>query len=392
MTLIEKGNKNIIGTYNRFPIVLESGKGVYLFDNEGKKYLDFVAGIAVNALGYSNEEYNNVIKYQVDKLCHVSNLYWTEPNVELAEILVENSDFDQVFFCNSGTEAVEAALKVAKLYGNKFKNNATEIIAMNQSFHGRTLGALSVTGQRKYQDGFEPLIPNINFVDYNDFEQLSQAVNNDTCAIILEVIQGEGGINSGEIEYFKKVRKLCDEQDIVLIFDEVQTGIGRTGKLFAYQLIDVVPDIVTMAKGLGGGFPIGGILAKNKFADVLVPGTHASTFGGNPLASAAAKCVLQTLIEGNLLKNVEETGKYLTEQLQILQEKYSSIKEIKGVGLIQGIKFSDKIVISDIVNKAMEKGLLIIPAGSNVIRIVPPLIITKSEIDEGLNIIEECIE
>ncbi|MGO1468995.1 MAG: aspartate aminotransferase family protein [Tissierella sp.] len=389
--IIEKSNKYIMNTYNSFQIQLEKGKGVYVWDIEGKKYIDCVAGIAVNVLGYSDEQYIEAIQKQFEKIHHSSNLYITKPAVLLAETLVENSQFDKVFFCNSGTEAMEASIKLARKHGCKNKGEkATEIISMKNSFHGRSLGALTATGQQKYQEGFGPLIPDIKYAIYNDFESLKNLVSENTCGIILEVIQGEGGVIPINKEYLKKVRKLCTESDIALIFDEVQTGIGRTGKLFAYENYGISPDIIALAKGLGGGVPIGAMMAKEKFALSFKPGDHASTFGGNPIATSAGNHILYRLLNGGVLKNAQESGDYLKEKLEELKKKYKIIKDVRGKGLMQGIEVD--IDPKKIIKNTMENGLLLVGAGENVIRFVPPLIITKEEIDGAISILEKSLE
>jgi predicted acetylornithine/succinylornithine family transaminase len=388
---IERGSKVIMNTYNQFPIVIEKGNGVYLWDNEGKKYLDFVAGIAVNALGYNDSDYVKQISKQLTKLQHCSNLYWMIPSIELSEILVNNSCFDRVFYCNSGAEAVEAAIKLSKKYGKKHHSeNCYEIITMKKSFHGRTMATVTATGQTKYQKGFNPLMPGFSYVEFNNFDELAETVSENTCAIIIEPIQGEGGIHPAEQSYLQKVRDLCYKNDIVLVFDEVQCGIGRTGELFAYQLFDIKPDIVSLAKGLGGGFPIGAMLAVQSKADAFQPGDHASTFGGNPLACTAGKTVLNKLLNEGVLKNVQNQGKYLKEKLENLKEKYEMIIDVRGRGLMLGIELNCKV--KDIVVECMKKGLLLLGAGENVIRFVPPLIIEKNEIDIGLEILEEVLQ
>ena len=390
MDLITRGNNVIMETYKRFPMVFEKGQGCTLTDNNGKEYLDFVAGIAVNALGHCHPGLIDAMKTQMEKLVHVSNLYWSEPGIELAEILTEESGLDKVFFCNSGAEACEAALKLCRVYGKQKKSKeAVEIIAMEQSFHGRTYGAISATGQKKYQANLEPLLPEIYHVPFNDIDALKAQISPKTCGIILEPIQGEGGIYPADLSYLQEVRKICDEENIVLIFDEVQTGIGRSGKLFAYQQYGVTPDVVTMAKGLGGGVPIGGIIAKNHVAEVFTPGTHASTFGGNPFVCATAKYVLETLTAPGFFNSVEKNGAYLKSKLEALKEDHPSIVEVRGMGLIIGVEVSADL--STIVAKAMEKGLLLIGAGSNAIRFVPPLIVSKVEIDQAVQIFSECL-
>ena len=380
-----------MSTYARLPLVFEKGEGVYLYDDQGKKYLDFVAGIAVNCLGYAYPSFIQAITEQLQKMNHVSNLYWNKPSVELAEMLVKYSGLDQVFFCNSGAEAVESALKLSRIYSEKNKSkDCYEIIAMNKSFHGRTMGALSLTGQQKYHENLVPLLPTVKRVDFNALEQLKSQITDKTSAIILEPIQGEGGINPVDIPYLETVRKICDEQDIVLIFDEVQTGIGRTGTLFAYQQLGLVPDIVTFAKGLGNGIPIGGIIAKEKFSKEFTPGTHASTFGGNPIATTAGKVVLSELMEKGLLDSIQEKGEHLRKALEEIQNTFDIVVDVRGKGLLQGIEVT--LPVGEIVNKAIEKGLLLVPSGTHVIRFIPPLIITKEEIDEGIAILKDVLQ
>lgn len=392
-SLIEDGKKYIMNTYNFLPLVIDRGEGVYLYDSEGNKYLDFVSGIAVNTLGYNNPKLEKALLEQFKKIHHCSNLYMTEPNVNLAKKLVESTDFDKAFFCNSGAESIESALKLSRKYSyvNYGNEDRYEIIAMKNSFHGRTMGSVTATGQTKYQKGFGPLLPDIKHIEYNNIEALKNAITENTCAILMEVIQGEGGICPVDKEFIKKARELADEKDLVLIFDEVQTGIGRTGKLFGYENFRVVPDILCMAKGLAGGVPMGGILAKEKIASAFVPGDHASTFGGNPLSSIMALTVLEELIDNKLLDNVVVQGENLRLGLEKLKEKYSIIQDIRGYGLILGIEVPETKV-KDIIVKTMEKGLLLIGAGSNVVRFVPPLIINESEIEEGLKILEEIIK
>ena len=390
MDLITRANNVIMATYKRFPLVFDKGQGCVLTDSEGKEYLDFVAGIAVDALGHSDPGLLAAMQAQMEKLVHISNLYWSEPGIELAEMLTKASGLDKVFFCNSGAEASEAALKLCRVYGKlKKSKDAVEIIAMNQSFHGRTYAAITATGQKKYQENLEPLMPEIYHVAYNDIDALKAQISPKTCGIILEPIQGEGGIYPADPDYLKEVRKICDEQNIVLIFDEVQTGIGRSGKLFAYQQYGVVPDVVTMAKGLGGGVPIGGIIAKDHIAEVFTPGTHASTFGGNPFVCAAAKYVIETLTTTGFFEAVTEKGDYLKTKLEALRKDHPAIKEVRGMGLIVGVQIDADLAV--IVAKAMEKGLLLITAGSNAIRFVPPLVVTKKEIDQAVQIFAECL-
>ncbi len=388
--IVKTGEKVLMHTYSRFPLVFEKGEGVYLYDENGKKYLDFVAGIAVNDLGYNDEGLNKALEEQMHKLYHVSNLYYTKANVEAAKTLVDNSALDRVFFCNSGAEATEAALKLSRLYAYKFRNKETKIIAMNNSFHGRTFGSITATGQLKYQKGLGPILPDVVHVPFMDFEAIEKEARSGACGIIIEPVQGEGGIRPASKEFLQKVRALCDELDILLIFDEVQCGIGRSGYLFAYEYFDVVPDVVCMAKGLGGGFPIGAILVKEEKAKGFEPGNHASTFGGNALASTASKYVLNKIINENILDNVKEQGSYLKGQLESMKEKYSFIKDVRGVGLMLGMEF--EFTVSDIINKAIDKGLLLLNSGQNIIRFVPPLVISKDEIDEGITILDSILQ
>lgn len=391
MNLIDRGKQVIMNTYNRYPIVIDHGEGVYVWDTEGKKYLDFVAGIAVNSLGNNNKKLVEAISNQVSKIIHCSNYYWNEPMIELAELLVNNTCFDKVFYCNSGAEANEGALKLARKYATKYHKDDIrfEIVSMKNSFHGRTYATITATGQPKYQKGLNPLMPGIKYAQFNDYDDLKRVVNSKTCAIILEPIQGEGGIHPADKTYLQRVRDLCDINDILLIFDEVQCGVGRTGELCAYQHYGVEPDALTFAKGLAGGVPIGVLLTKEKAAQAFEPGDHASTFGGNPLSTTAGKIVIKELLENGLLENVRIQGEYLTSKLNELKSEKDTIKEIRGMGLLQGIEFENPV--SDIINKAREKGLLLASAGTNVIRLVPSLIINKEQIDEMIDILSECI-
>lgn len=386
---IEEAKQYVMNTYGRFDLVLDKGEGCYLYDIDGKKYLDMCAGIAVNALGYNNQSLNEALKAQMDKLFHVSNLYYTEPQIEVAKLLVTNSPFEKVFFCNSGAEANEAALKLARKFGNGQSSKKTKIVSMVHSFHGRTYGAISATGQYKYQKSFLPLLEGFEYVAYNDIEQLKGAMNEEVCAVLLEVIQGEGGIRMGEQVFLKEVESLCKQYNALFMIDEVQTGIGRTGSLFAFEQFDIQPDIVTLAKGLGGGVPIGAMLC-NKKADIFEPGDHASTFGGNALVTSAAKVVLTELLEKGLLEKVKETGAYLQEKLKELQRQHEVILEVRGKGLMQGIEL--KIPVKEMINKCIEKGVLVVGAGESVIRFVPPLIISKKEIDEAMKVLDEVLK
>ena len=386
--LVNEGEKYIMHTYGRFPLVLEHGEGVYLYDENGKKYLDMYAGIAVNALGYAHPTLTTVLQEQVEKMMHVSNYYYTKNLIEASKLLVENSPFDKVFFCNSGAEANEGALKLAKKYGKLKSEDKVQIIAMKKSFHGRTHGALAVTGQEKYQKSFMPLIPNVSYADYNDIDSLKAIMSDKTCAVILEVIQGEGGIIPGDPAYLQAVEALCKAHDALLIVDEVQTGIGRTGTLFAFEQFGINPDIVTMAKGLGGGVPIGAMACTSK-ADILVPGDHASTFGGNPLVTAAAKVVLKELTANHLLDHVKEVGAYLKGELLKLQKEFECIKEIRGLGMMLGMELT--LPALDVEKKCMDKGMLVVGAGEKVVRFVPPLIIEKAHVDEAITILKSVL-
>ncbi len=387
--LVKRGNSVVMKTYSRFPIALECGNGMHVWDIEGKKYIDFVAGIAVNSLGYANEALERTIAEQAMKLIHCSNLYYTEPQIELAEQLVAHSDFDKVFFCNSGAESIESALKLARKYAKMKGKSGNEIITMLHSFHGRTYGAVTATGQDKYHKGLEPLLPDICHVPFNDFEALEKVVTDKTCAILLEPIQGEGGIIPADKQYLQKVRKLCDEKDILLIFDEVQCGVGRTGELFAYQTLGVIPDVATFAKGLAGGVPIGAMMAKDFAAQAFQPGDHASTFGGNSLATAAGVTVMKELFGNGLIENVRKNGAYMTEQLKKLQQKHSCIIDVRGIGFMQGIELN--IPTSDVINKCIEMGLLLVGAGHDVIRFVPALIAEQRHIDEMITILDKAL-
>lgn len=382
--------ENVMNTYSRFDLTIESGYRSKIKDINGRKYIDFISGIAVNTLGHSNPKIIESIKSQSQKVMHVSNIFWTKPLIDLASKLSENSDLDQTFFCNSGTEANEVAIKIARKYGKLHgSKNKTQIIYANNSFHGRTMGALSITGQEKYQKDFTPLIPDTIAVNYNNIQDLKNAFNENTCAVFLEAVQGEGGIIQIDDDFLKEARNLCDQYDALLIFDEVQTGIGRLGTLFAYQSFGVVPDIVTMAKGLGGGFPIGACLASKKAGEALVPGDHGNTFGGNPLACSVALTILNEILNENLLDNVNIMATYLTNKLEDLKNKYPIIKDIRGKGLLIGMEIATST--KDFQTSCFENGLLLVPAGNNTIRFLPPLNINKDEIDEMLVILEKSL-
>jgi acetylornithine/N-succinyldiaminopimelate aminotransferase len=389
---IDEAEKVLLHTYNRYPVVFDHGDGVYLYDEDGKKYLDFVAGISVFALGYNNKEYNDALKNQIDKIIHTSNYYYNVPAIEAAKKLVKVSEMDRVFFTNSGAEAIEGALKAARKYAfNKDGRTDHEIIAMEHSFHGRTMGALSVTGNPKYREAFEPGIGNIKFAKMNDLNSVLSLVNEKTCAIIFETVQGEGGIYPATKEFIEGVKKVCEEKDILLILDEVQCGMGRTGYMFAWQKYGVKPDIMTVAKALGCGVPIGAFLLNEKVSkNSLVAGDHGTTYGGNPLACAAANKVLEIFAQSNIIKNVNVVGDYLYEKLEGLKSKSDKIIAHRGLGLIQGLEFS--VPVAPIINEALKKGLVLINAGTNILRFVPPLIVSKENVDEMIAILEDCID
>lgn len=388
MNTFELGEKYVMNTYNRFPITLTEGKGMYVYDENGKEYLDFVSGIAVNSLGHAHKKLTDTIAEQAKKLIHVSNLYWTRPQCELSKKLVENSDFDKCFYCNSGAESIEAALKLARKYGSA-TGGRQEIITMNHSFHGRTFAAVTATGQPHYQEGLGDLFPNIKYADFNDIESVKKLVNKNTVAILVEPVQGEGGIHPATKEFLQGLRSLCDENDMLLLFDEVQCGVGRLGTLFAYQSFGVVPDTVSTAKGIAGGIPCGVMLAGKKVSSCFKPGDHASTFGGNPLATAAANVVVDELL-GGLLDNVKEMGKYLTASLEKIKSSFDIVTDVRGIGFMQGIECS--VPVAAIIADAIENGLLLVGAGKNVIRFVPSLIATKEDIDKAMAILEKALE
>lgn len=389
---IDEAESVLLHTYNRYQIVWDKGDGMYLYDIEGKKYLDFVSGIAVFALGYNNKAYNDALKDQIDKVIHTSNYYYNIPAIEAAKKLKKISGMDRIFFTNSGAEAVEGAIKAARKYAFLRDGHTNhEIIAMNHSFHGRTMGALSVTGNPHYREAFEPMIGNIKFADFNDFESVKAAVTDKTCAIIFETVQGEGGIYPATEEFLKQVRALCDERDILLILDEIQCGMGRTGSMYAWQRYGVKPDIMTSAKAIGCGVPVGAFMMTEKVAaQSLTSGDHGTTYGGNPLACTAISKVIDLFEEQNILANVNETGAYLYEKLDELAAKYDVIKAHRGVGFMQGLEFSEPVAA--VINKVMEKGLLLINAGVNVIRFIPPLIASKKDVDDMIAILDASLK
>ncbi len=389
---IEEAEKDLLHTYNRYQVVLDKGDGVYLYDIEGKKYLDFCSGIAVFALGYNNQKYNDALKAQIDKLIHTSNYYYNVPAIEAAKKMKRVSGMDRVFFTNSGAEAVEGAIKAARKYAY-LKDGCTdhEIIAMEHSFHGRTMGALSVTGNPKYREAFQPMIGNIRFAKMNDFESVLENVTDKTCAILFETVQGEGGIYPAEESFMKQVKALCEERDILLILDEIQCGVGRTGYMYAWQKYGIKPDIMTSAKALGCGVPVGAFLMTEKVAaNSLTSGDHGTTYGGNPLAASAINIVLDLFEENHIIDNVKEVGAYLAEKLDTLVAEYDCIETRRGIGLMQGLVFNKPV--GDIITKALEKGLILINAGTDIIRFVPPLIITKANVDEMIVILRDCLE
>lgn len=373
--------ENLLHTYNRFPITLDRGDGVYLYDTDGKKYLDFMAGIAVSGLGYGNVELKNALKEQIDNLLHSSNLYYNTTCGKAAEALRRASGMDRIFFTNSGAEANEGALKAARKYAWQKKSGRFEFIAMKDSFHGRTMGALSVTEHPAYREPFEPLIPGVSFAEFNNLESVKKLVNEKTCGIIVEPVQGEGGINTATKEFMTGIRKLCDEEGILMICDEIQCGMARTGEMFAWQLYGTKPDIMTMAKAIGSGVPVGAFAMTKAIAEAsLKPGDHGTTYGGNPLACAAVAKTLEIYENQKLAAHVKEVGDYMEEQLKKLVEDYDCVVEQRGLGLIRGIKLSGPV--GEVVKKAMKEGLLIISARSDVIRLVPPLVIGKEHVDE----------
>ena len=380
---INKAENAILKTYNRFQVVFDKGEGVYLYDTDGKQYLDFASGIGVQSLGYGNEEYKQTLKDQIDKLTHISNLYYSNPMAEAAEKVVKASGMSRVFFTNSGTEAIEGAIKAVRKYAwLKDGKHDHEIIAMNHSFHGRSMGALSVTGNEKYQEPFKPMIGNVKFADFNDLESVKALVNEKTCAILMETIQGEGGIYPATEEFLKGVREICDENDILLVLDEIQCGMGRSGYMFAWQEYGVMPDIMTCAKALGCGVPVGAFVLNEKAAlGTLVPGDHGTTYGGNPFVCAAVSKVLDIFEKDKIVEHVKDVSVYLEGRLDELVKEYDFLETRRGKGLMQGLVVTGRPV-GEIINKALENGLVVISAGSNVLRMLPPLVIEKEHVDE----------
>ncbi len=380
----------IMGTYSRFPIVLVKGDGARVWDSEGNEYIDCVAGIAVCSLGHSHPRVVEAIKRQADLLMHVSNFYYIEPQIRFAKLLVEHSFADKAFFCNSGAEANEAAIKLARKFAqDTMEGKKYEIITMENSFHGRTLTTVAATGQTKFQVGFEPLPVGFSYVPFNDIAALEKAVTDKTCAVMVEPIQGEGGIRIPGRDYLKGVRKICDDRGILLIFDEVQVGMGRTGTLFAYEESGIEPDIMTLAKAIGNGFPMGAMLATDRVAAAFTPGSHASTFGGNPLAMAAGIAVMETMFQDGILEQCRETGAYFIDKLKELKDRHPIVEDVRGRGLIIGMELSCDG--GDLVRKAMARGILMICAGGNVLRFVPSLTISKEDVDSVIEVLDEVL-
>lgn len=388
--IIETGQQYVMNTYGRLPMALVKGEGVYVWDADGKKYLDFVAGLAVNSLGHCPPAVVEAIREQAGTLMHVSNMYWIEPQIKLAKLLMENSVLDKVFFCNSGAEANEGAIKLARKYAKKYMGpDKYEIITMEKSFHGRTLAAITATAQPKYQKDLDPLPPGFKYVPFNDFAALEAAISPNTCAVMMEPVQGEGGVNVADYDFMQKVKELCTEKHLLLIFDEVQVGLGRTGKLFGYEHYGVEPDIMTLAKAIAGGFPMGALMAKQKVAECFQPGDHASTFGGNPLASAAGVAAVSILADKNFLKEVSQKAEYFKQKLNELKDKYSFITDVRGKGLILGLGIT--VEAKPIVDACLGKGLLINAVAANVLRFIPPLIITNEDIDKAVQLLDEVL-
>ena len=389
---IDTAEQELLHTYNRFSLVLDHGEGVYLYDTDKKAYLDFAAGIAVCALGYSNEAYKNALKDQVDKLLHTSNLYYNVPTIEAAKKALKASGMDRIFFTNSGTEAIEGAIKAAKKYAYTRDGHAGhEIIAMKHSFHGRSIGALSVTGNAHYQEPFAPLMPGVKFAEYNNLESVKELVTDKTCAVIMETVQGEGGIYPADPAFIEGVRRLCDEKDILLILDEIQCGMGRTGEMFAWQNYGVKPDIMTCAKALGCGVPVGAFFLTQRVADKsLAPGDHGTTYGGNPFVGAAVSAVFDQFKACDILGHVKEVAPYLEQKLDELVEKYDFLVTRRGKGLMQGVVC--KLPVGKVAAAALEQGLIVITAGADVLRFVPPLVIEKQHVDEFVQKLSETMD
>ena len=388
--VLQKSQTYLLQNYGRYDLVLERGNGVYVFDNDGERYLDCVAGISVNALGHGDYDVVEAIREQAGRLIHVSNLYHTIPAALLAEKLVQHSFADRVFFCNSGTESVEGAVKFARKWAfSRFGPHKHELVAAKDSFHGRTMGALSLTGQEKYQKAFRPLVPGVRFVDLNDVDALADAITDNTAAVILEPIQIESGVHPSRAEYLAAVREACDRHNALLIFDEVQTGLGRTGKLFAHEHFDVRPDIVTLAKPLGGGLPIGAVLMTQNVADAIEPGDHAATFGGGPVVCSVGIIVLEKLIAGGIVESVAQKGEVFGKRLQDIQERYDEVVDVRGMGMVWGVQLA--CPAAEIVTAMRARHILTCPAGPNVVRFVPPLIITEDQLHQVAEALDEVL-
>ena len=387
---IAEAENYLIHSYNRYPVMLDHGEGGYLYDTEGKKYLDFGGGIAVCALGYSDETYKNALKEQIDRGIHFSNYFYSEPLVKAAKGLADASGMDKVFMANSGGEANEGALKLARKYAiMKGHEERHEIVSMDKAFHGRSMGALSVTGTKKYREPFEPMIGGVSFARYNDLDSVKEKITNNTYAVIVEAVQGEGGIYPADREFLQGIRTLCDEHDIMMICDEIQCGMGRTGRMFAYQHYGIQPDIVTMAKGIGNGMTVGAFATTAEIAEALVPGDHGTTFGGNPLAAAAVSVTLDIFAKNNIVQHVAETGAYLGERLEEIVKAKKIARETRGLGLMRGLELTE--AAGPYVMKALEKGLILMSAGTNVIRFVPPLVIEKKHVDEMTAVLDKIL-
>lgn len=382
----------LLNVYGRYPVTFVKGEGLYLYDDQGQKYLDFVSGIAVNGLGHSHPKMVEAVKKQADTLFHVSNLYHNDAQTELAKNITDKTAFERVFFCNSGAEANELALKIARKFGNSQNADKNVILYMNNSFHGRTTGTLAVTGQVKYQQDFVPLMPRTEACDFNNIEALKAKFNDNVCAVILEPIQGEGGLSSASVEYLKEIRALCDQHNALLIFDEIQCGMGRTGSLLVCERIGVLPDVITVAKALGGGLPIGACMTRGQANEVMKPGDHGSTYGGNPFVCRVANTILEELTTGGVIDHVNEIAPYAIKKLEALQAKYPTLIEgLRGEGLLLGLKMTDKVEAGEVVKKALEEKLLLVPAGGNVVRYFPALIVTEKEIDESIVLLEKTL-
>jgi acetylornithine aminotransferase/acetylornithine/N-succinyldiaminopimelate aminotransferase len=388
--LMEQSARYLANTYARFPVVLVKGRGVRLWDAEGKEYLDFAAGIAVDVLGHCHPKVVQAIRAQAEELLHVSNLYHIEPQIRLARTLCDHSFADKVFFCNSGAEANEAAIKLARRYAKeRWSSDRYEIVCMRESFHGRTMATVTATGQQKFQYGFEPLLPGFKHIPFNDLKAAERAIDSRTCAVLVEPIQGEGGVRVPDDDYLPGLRQLCSDREVLLMLDEVQTGMGRTGRLFAYEHWGIEPDVMTLAKGLGGGLPIGAMLAKEDVAQAFVPGSHASTFGGSPFVAAVAAAVLTAILDERLPERAAKIGAYCLTRLQEFPQCYPFVKEARGKGLFLALELT--VPAKPIVDLCLQRGLLILTAGDQVLRLVPPLIIGEAEVDEAINILDRVL-